>query len=110
MRLLLDQNLSSRLPNRLSGVYPGLLHVADLGLSRASDREVWAAAFQNDCILVTKDSDFVDLQVLEGFPPKLIWLRLGNCSTIQVEKVLRDHHQDIADFNAAPEVGLLTLG
>lgn len=32
MRLLLDQNLSSRLPARLGTVYPGMIHVADLGL------------------------------------------------------------------------------
>lgn len=110
MRLLLDQNLSSRLPARLGMAYPGMLHVADLGLSMAADEEVWAAALREGCMLVTKDSDFVDLQVLRGFPPKVLWLRLGNCTTARIEEVLRGHVRDIQGFSTDAEAGLLALG
>ena len=110
MRLLLDQNLSSRLPGRLNALYPGMIHVAVLGLSKASDDEVWEAARREGCMIVTKDSDFVDLQVLRGFPPKVLWLRLGNCTTARIEEVLQAHVQDITAFEAAAEAGLLALG
>jgi len=40
MRLLLDQNLSSRLTARLGSHYSGMIHVADLGLSTARIEEV----------------------------------------------------------------------
>ena len=39
--LLFDQNLSPRLVNRLADVFPGALHVAQIGLDRASDLAVW---------------------------------------------------------------------
>lgn len=110
MRLLLDQNRSSRLPGRLGTVYPDMIHVADLGLSTASDMEVWEAALREGCLLVTKDSDFLDLQVIRGFPPKVLWLRLGNCTTARIEEVLRAHVRDIASFEVSAEAGLLALG
>ncbi len=110
MRLLLDQNLSVRLVARLAGVYPDIAHVAGLGLSSASDEAVWEAARREGCMIVTKDSDFVDLQVIRGFPPKVLWLRLGNCPTTRIEKVMREHARDIDAFASATEVGLLALG
>ena len=110
MRLLLDQNLSSRLVAQLESYYPGIIHVAQLGLSEASDLEIWEAAHREGCMIVSKDSDFVDLQVLRGFPPKILWLRLGNCSTARIEEVLREHVEDIAAFETATEAGLLALG
>lgn len=110
MRLLLDQNLSPQLVVRLNAIYPGILHVANLGLSSAGDDAVWEAARREGCMIVTKDSDFVDLQVLRGFPPKVLWLRLGNCTTARIEEVLRGHVQDIDAFANASEVGLLALG
>lgn len=34
MKLLLDENLSSRIPDAISGLFPGSLHVKNAGLSR----------------------------------------------------------------------------
>ena len=86
MKLLLDQNLSPRLVHRLADLYPDAAHVSLVGLDRASDGEVWDYAQANDCIIVTKDADFSDMSVLRGHPPKIIWLRLGNCTTSDVEQ------------------------
>lgn len=109
MRLLLDQNLSLRLVSRLAEAFPGICHVSEWGLASATDTEVWEAARRRGCIIVTKDSDFVDLQVMRGFPPKVLWLRLGNCTTARIEEVLRGHVQDIQAFAAWDEAGLLSL-
>ncbi|MCC6134881.1 MAG: DUF5615 family PIN-like protein [Candidatus Contendobacter sp.] len=78
MKLLLDENLSRRIVSLIASHYPGSSQVALLGLERASDTAIWAYARQHDFIIVTKDSDFVDLSTLYGQPPKVIVLRTGN--------------------------------
>jgi predicted nuclease of predicted toxin-antitoxin system len=47
---------------------------------------------------VTKDEDFHRLSVLRGAPPKVVWLRLGNCGTDDVAAMLRKHAVDVNRF------------
>jgi predicted nuclease of predicted toxin-antitoxin system len=58
---------------------------------------------------VTKDSDYSDVSVLRGFPPKVIWLRLGNCTTDQIELAIRREHATTVEFVADPTAGVLEL-
>ncbi|GAB4428475.1 MAG: DUF5615 family PIN-like protein [Anaerolineae bacterium] len=109
MKLLLDQNLSPRLVRRLSDLYPGSTHVSTVGLDRASDKEVWDFAHQNDFLIVTKDVDFSELSLLIGFPPKVIWIRRGNCSTSDIETILREHYELILAVNDNAETGIIEL-
>ncbi|HEX5548075.1 MAG TPA: DUF5615 family PIN-like protein [Ktedonobacterales bacterium] len=109
MKLLLDQNLSPRLIGRLAGLYPGISHVSLVGLDRASDSAVWDYAKANDFAIVTKDSDFNDMSLLRGVPPKVIWLRLGNCTTDMVEQVLRRAHAQITAFEQDDSASVLEL-
>ena len=109
MRLLFDQNLSDRLPLRLNDLYTDAVHVAMVGLERASDVDVWRYARDHDCVIVTKDADFRDLSLLHGFPPRVVWLRIGNCSTLEIEQLLRRSHGTIAAFVSEATTGLLTL-
>jgi predicted nuclease of predicted toxin-antitoxin system len=109
MKLFFDHNLSPRLVQRLADLYPNASHVALVGLERASDIAVWTYAQTNDYIIVTKDSDFNDLSVLRGFPPKVIWLQLGNCTTRDLETALRRNHMAISDFANDPTVGVLVI-
>lgn len=60
MKLLFDQNLSPRLVNRLADLYPDSQHVFFIGLDPADDRVLWKYANQNDCTVLTRDSDFSD--------------------------------------------------
>ena len=62
MKLLLDQNLSPRLVHRLADIYPNSTHVAEVGLDRSFDREVWEYARQHDYIIVTKEAEAVVLR------------------------------------------------
>ena len=109
MRLLLDNNLSPRLVNWLADLFPGSEHVFSIGLDTSPDTDVWTYASQNSLVLVSKDSDFYDMALLQGFPPKFIWLRLGNCTSRQVEQLLRDHAEAISDFDADSGSGVLIL-
>src|SRR5579862_6035755 len=109
MKLLLDQNLSPRLIGRLADLFPGSMHVSQVGLDTATDIQVWEYARANGFALVTKDADFSDLSTLRGFPPKVIWLRIGNCTTGQIEKLLRRHQQAIDQLDSDLSTGVLTL-
>ena len=84
MKLLFDENLSPKLPNSLSDIFPNSLHVRDVGMKATIDPVVWDYAKDNNLMIVSKDADMHDLSLVFGNPPKVIWLRLGNCSTLQV--------------------------
>ncbi len=109
MKLLLDQNLSPRLVRRLADVYPNSTHVVEVGLDRSLDREVWAYARQHDYIIVTKDVDFSEFSLLQGFPPKIVWIRRGNCSTQEIETILRENFDGIKTMNDDAITGILEL-
>lgn len=98
MILLFDQNLSPKLVHRLRGVYSGSIHVRDIGLADASDSTIWEYAARNGAVIVSKDADFHQRSFLYGYPPKVVWVRLGNCSTGDVERVLRENAGAIMAF------------
>ena len=110
MRLLFDENLSARLTSALADVYPGSVHLADVGLLGASDDAVWTHAARNGMVLVTKDDDFQRLSVMRGHPPKVVWIRLGNCSTLDVARLLRLRRDEIEVFLAHDDATFLALG
>ncbi|HEY9298591.1 MAG TPA: DUF5615 family PIN-like protein [Phormidium sp.] len=107
--LLFDQNLSPRLVSRRADLYPGSVHVDALSLGTADDRTVWDYAKQNGYIIVTKDSDFSELIVMLGFPPKVIWIRRGNCSTNDIEQILRSKYAALSTLADDDNTGILTL-
>jgi len=109
MRLLFDENLSPKLPNLLSDLFPESLHVRDVGMKATGDALVWDYAKDQDLMIVSKDVDMHDLSLALGNPPKVIWLRLGNSSTRQVERLLRQHYATIARFYQDESVSLLAL-
>ena len=109
MKLLFDENLSPRLVARLADLYPDSVHVKDVGLERASDGVVWSYAQENALTIVTKDADFGEMTVLFHSPAKVIWIRGGNCSTSQIEALLRFYYEGIAIFHDSPDSGVLTL-
>lgn len=109
MKLLFDQNLSPRLVTRLADRYPDSAHTDLLGLGNDDDRIVWDYAQRHDFLIVTKDSDFSELVVFLGFPPKVIWIRRGNCSTNDIEHILRGSYDAIAQLSVNDSAGILTL-
>ena len=109
MKLLFDHNLSPRLVTRLADIFPGSLHVFPLNMGEADDQQIWEYAKRNSCVIVTRDSDYNDLSLIRGFPPKVIWIRRGNCSTQEIEQLLRAASSDIQSFEENPLNGVLTL-
>lgn len=108
-KLLFDHNLPMQLITRLKNIFPDANHVYLAGLSESTDLEIWQFARENDYAIVTKDSDFNDLSILFGAPPKVIWLRIGNASVADCEQHLQKSHQAIIDFLDAPNTQLLSI-
>ena len=52
MKLLFDQNLSSKLCQQIADLFPGSNQVRQLGLAQADDRAVWQYAKANGFTLV----------------------------------------------------------
>lgn len=109
MKLLFDENLSPKLPNHVNDLFPNSLHVRDVGMKATTDSVVWDYAKENDFMIVSKDADMHDLSLVFGNPPKVIWLRLGNCSTGQVENLLRQDFETIKLFYNNKNLSLLAL-
>ena len=110
MRLLFDHNLSPRLLPLLVELFPGSAHVRDVGLHTGSDEAVWAYAAQNGFAIVSKDADFRQRSFLFGHPPKVIWIRRGNCSTRTVAEILKQNHAEILSFGQSETGAFLALG
>jgi predicted nuclease of predicted toxin-antitoxin system len=109
VKLLFDQNLSHKLVRRLADLFPDSVHVREVGLKEAGDPTVWAYAKDHGLIVVSKDSDFHQRSFLYGYPPKVVWVRLGNCSTADVERVLRTNYEVIKDFYEDETAAFLSL-
>lgn len=110
MRLLFDEQLSEVLCDLLQDDFPDSLHVRRIGSPGSSDNSVWNLAKNHDCVLVTKDEDFIRMSVLRGSPPKVVWIRLGNCTTAQIAQLLKDHGSSVALFDRESEATFLELG
>jgi predicted nuclease of predicted toxin-antitoxin system len=109
VKLLFDHNLSPRLIDRLADIYPDSQHVFLIDLDRSLDEVVWEYARANGHTIVTRDADFSELSVVRGFPPKVIWVRRGNCTTTDIEMILRTNSALIAMLDEDTTTGILML-
>jgi len=109
MKLLLDENLAPRLAKTLSDLFPGSTHVDDCGLGTADDDKIWDFAAAGAFAILSKDSDFQERSALQGSPPKVIWLHIGNCATAEIEAVIRRFSTEITTFIAHPEDACLVI-
>lgn len=109
MSLLFDQNLSRRLPALLAAEFPASQQVLLAGLATAADRAVCVYAAAHGLAVVSKDADFQKLSAALGPPPKVVWLRVGNRPTRDVEALLRSRAADVRAFLADPASAVLEL-
>jgi predicted nuclease of predicted toxin-antitoxin system len=98
MKLLFDQNLSFKLCQDVADLFPQSSHVRLVGLSEATDRALWEYAKSNGFTIVSQDTDFAEMAALLHSPPKVIWLRVGNRSTMTIFALLRRHVDLILTF------------
>ena len=106
---LIDNNLSYKLAPSLRSLFPGILHVAEVSLDEEDDLPIWKYAAHHNLHILTKDADFNDIQNLNGYPPKIVWIRSGNVSTEYIENLLKSQAQAIIDFLNDPDMGILEI-
>jgi len=109
MKLLLDENLSDRIINKIIDLYPNSQHAKTLGLINTDDAIIWEFAKINSFMIVSKDSDFHQRSLLYGYPPKFIFLRVGNSPTSKIVGILRDNFATIIEFNNSETESILVL-
>lgn len=109
MKCLFDENLSPRLVQLLAEQFPGSTHVRTVGLLGATDEEIWAFGRAQGYVLVSKDTDFRERSFVAGFPPKVIWLDVGNAGTLQIADLMRREEQRVEAFEGHDENSLLIL-
>ncbi len=109
MKLLLDENLSPKLVKPLASTYPDSVHVNDIGLTGRDDITVWQYARSHGFTIVSKDNDFRQMAFLQGPPPKVIWLAVGNAGTKAILQLLLDRATVVKEFHSALDESLLVL-
>ena len=108
-KLLFDNNISHRVLARISDIFLDTTHVMLENLDESSDEIVWYFARRNDYAIVTKDSDFNDLAIHKGTPPKIIWIKLGNCKVVEIENILRKNLEVINAFLDEADSAILEI-
>jgi predicted nuclease of predicted toxin-antitoxin system len=109
VKLLFDENLSPKLSVRLAKLYPDSTHVSLVGLERADDTTVWQYARDHGFSVVTKDADFEEISLRLGSPPKLIWLRRGNCTVDDTAQMLSANVEAVRAFLEHSENSVLII-
>ena len=109
MKLLFDENLSPKLVTLLAAEFPESVHVSRVGLDQADDEAVWTFARENALTIVTKDADFQEISLRLGMPPKVVWLRRGNCSVDETVAMLRDNVEGVRSFAADARSAVLVI-
>lgn len=98
MKLMFDQNISFRISKKLKDHFPNCIHISDCGLSNCEDLEIWEYAKENNYTIVTFDSDFYDISLINSHSPKIIWIRTGNLTTNEIANLLIDNKNKISSF------------
>ncbi len=80
-----------------------------MGLRSAEDIAIWTYARDRGFLIASKDSDFRQLGFTHGAPPKVIWIRRGNCSVPEVAAILRDRYAEVLAFQQDPQGTFLAL-
>jgi predicted nuclease of predicted toxin-antitoxin system len=78
--------------------------VRELGLRDATDIEIYNAAKKAKALLLSKDSDFVELVLRQGAPPQLLWVTCGNTSNIVLKRILKEHLRNALNLLDAGEI------
>ncbi len=74
------------------------------------DAEIWLYAKLNEFVIVTKDADFHERSILDGAPPKVIFLRVGNGPTEVIRELFADNTAVIEMFGRSVTESALVLG
>ncbi|OHC65681.1 MAG: hypothetical protein A2040_18535 [Rhodocyclales bacterium GWA2_65_19] len=110
MKFWVDAQLPPMLAQWLSQTYGvDARSLRELGLRDASDIEIFQAAHDAGAVVISKDSDFVELVSRHGMPPQLLWVTCGNVTNEKLQavfgKTFPEALESLASGQAMVEVG-----
>ncbi|MEA5419020.1 DUF5615 family PIN-like protein [Spirulina sp. CCNP1310] len=89
MKIWIDAQLPPTLASWLTETFDlEASALRDLGLRDAQDIEIFGAARDENVVIITKDSDFIDLVCRLGSPPQILWLTCGNVTNRNLRQLL----------------------
>lgn len=91
--ILLDENL----PASLTRLLEGSRHVSNVGLSGCRNAEIWAYAQENQLIIATKDTDYLDFVTLTP-NGQVILLKVGNLRLSELNNFVLNSILAIEEF------------
>jgi predicted nuclease of predicted toxin-antitoxin system len=66
-----------------------------LGLADAEDEHIFSLARESgNVVIVSKDSDFVEMALRSGPPPKILWVTCGNLTNRRLQMVFAQTFPD----------------
>lgn len=89
MNIWIDAQLPPSIAVWLSATFGvNAIAIKDLGLRDSQDTQIFADACIANAIIMTKDSDFVDLVTRLGTPPQILWITSGNVTNRNLRQIL----------------------
>ena len=109
MKFLIDQNLRPRLKRLFEGRFPGTQHVIHLHLDQTRDHVLWRYATEHGFALMTQDDDFHQRSMLNGAPPKVVYLSNAKGDAPGLAAFVDRNIGTLAAFMEDTEASLLIL-
>ncbi|NOZ53967.1 MAG: hypothetical protein GXP08_12710 [Gammaproteobacteria bacterium] len=94
-KYLIDVNLPSRFSVWASDEYEHVVHIND----ELKDSEIWDYAKENNLTIVTKDTDFSDMIMLNNPPPRVIHIKIGNMKMKEFHQLITRIWNDICTLS-----------
>lgn len=110
MKIVIDQNISFRIIPHINHLFTEIIHIRTLGWTDAPDIVIFRNAKQQDFdAILTLDEDFDNIILENSPPPKILWLRVRNCTTNHLAKIIVDKIEVINEFLKDKELDCLEI-
>jgi predicted nuclease of predicted toxin-antitoxin system len=95
MKFIVDAQLPPALARFLTDKGEDVIHVLDVAMMESSDSEIWERAVKDNLVIITKDEDFQIRASVSTIFPKIVWVRIGNCSRKELLNYFEHHWKQI---------------
>lgn len=96
MKFLIDANLPFKLAQSLKNKGYDVIHTDDMpNKERTKDNEIRKVSIEQNRIIITKDTDFLDSHIIQGIPSKLLLVTTGNIANKVLIQLFDNHFERI---------------
>lgn len=96
MKFLVDANLPNKLAKAIGRMGHTVIHTDDLpNKEKTSDKEIKAISKDQNLVVISKDTDFFDSHLIQGVPPKFLFVSTGNITNKELFKLFEKNFENI---------------